>query len=55
MKTHTWLVLIGGLAVLFGVLRSGTATDGVALVGAGCYLAIVARMAQASRHRAPPT
>lgn len=44
------LVLVGAGAVGLGLLFLSEATTGIGLIAAGCFLAIVARIAQASSH-----
>lgn len=44
------LVLAGCGAVGLGLLFLSEATTGVGLIAAGCFLAIIARIAQASSH-----
>lgn len=44
------LVILAILAGLLGLALASQATLGVALIGAGCLLAILARIAQANEH-----
>ena len=45
------MLLLGAAAAGGGVLMGSQATAGPTLVGAGCFLAIAARLAQASNHQ----
>lgn len=44
------LVIIAILAVVFGVLSLSQATMGVGIIAIGCFIAILARLAQAAEH-----
>ncbi|MGS0516354.1 hypothetical protein ACQR5T_20955 [Xanthomonas oryzae pv. oryzicola] len=44
------LVVIAILAVAIGVLSLSQATMGVGVIAIGCFIAILARLAQASEH-----
>lgn len=44
------LMVLSGLFAVGGLVFLNQATMGVGLIGFGCYLAIVGRMAQADRH-----
>lgn len=44
------LFIFGTLLALIGLFMLSTATAGVGLLTAGCFLAIFARIAQASHH-----
>ncbi|WP_208588000.1 hypothetical protein [Xanthomonas fragariae] len=46
----TALVIISILAVAIGVLSLSQATMGVGVIAIGCFIAILARLAQASEH-----
>ncbi len=49
MKTVGLLIVLGIIAVIAGVLLASQASSGAALVGAGCFLGILARIIQANR------
>jgi hypothetical protein len=44
------LMILGILAVAFGALSLSEATMGVGIIAIGCFLAILARLAQAEAH-----
>lgn len=46
----TALVVIAILAVTIGVLSLSQATMGVGIIAIGCFIGILARLAQASEH-----
>lgn len=46
----TALVVIAILAVAIGVLSLSQATMGVGIIAIGCFIGILARIAQASEH-----
>lgn len=45
------LIGLAGLVCVFGLFVASQATAGVALIGFGLYLAVVARIVQAESHR----
>lgn len=44
------LMIVATLAVLFGAFSLSQATMGVGIITIGCFIAILARLAQASQH-----
>lgn len=49
-----FLLLAASLFALIGLFMLSNATAGVGLLTAGCFLAIIARIAQASHHHKLP-